>query len=103
LPLLVDVTEASHICHLLKALPKFLRSVPKTDRIAVQEMHRLLNEWAVGAPVDYLELLDARYADLNVRSYAVKHLEKLPNAELEDYLLQLVQVRHDCTKELCND
>lgn len=74
------------------ALPKFLQSVNKTDRVAIQEMHRLLIEWAPITPVEALELLDARFADQEVRKYAVSHLEELTNAEVEDYLLQLCQV-----------
>lgn len=85
------------------ALPKFLQSVPKTDRyfsflfspsflspsfltflshlpfslsllflklsrIAIQEMHNLLEEWAPITPVAALELLDARFADQYVLS-----------------------------------
>eukprot|EP01126_Amoeba_proteus_P004228 TRINITY_DN11421_c0_g4_i3.p1 TRINITY_DN11421_c0_g4~~TRINITY_DN11421_c0_g4_i3.p1 ORF type:complete len:857 (-),score=216.68 TRINITY_DN11421_c0_g4_i3:53-2623(-) len=74
------------------ALPKFLMSCCQTDRIAVQEMHQLLEEWAPINPVDALELLDARYADPRVREYAVRNLDRLSTAEVEDYLLQLVQV-----------
>uniref|UniRef100_A0A6B2KX87 phosphatidylinositol 3-kinase n=1 Tax=Arcella intermedia TaxID=1963864 RepID=A0A6B2KX87_9EUKA len=84
-----------------QALPKYLMSVPKTDRNAIQEMHKLIPEWAPIQPVDALELLDVRYADAHIRTYAVQQLEKLVNAKVEDYLLQLVQVLkyenyHDC-------
>lgn len=60
-------------------------------------MHKLLNEWAVVSPVDALELLDSRYADVYVRRYAITQIEKLTNAQIEDYLLQLVQVlKYEC-------
>jgi len=36
--------------------------------------------------------LDARYGDVEVRRYAVAQLERLTDAELEDFLLQLVEV-----------
>jgi phosphatidylinositol-4,5-bisphosphate 3-kinase len=75
-----------------KALPKFLASVPKADARAVQEMHRLLKIWAPIAPIDALELLDSKFADAEVREYAVRRLEQLSREELLDYLLQLVQV-----------
>jgi phosphatidylinositol-4,5-bisphosphate 3-kinase len=75
-----------------KALPKFLASVPMGDARAVQEMHRLLHIWAPIAPIDALELLDSRFADAQVREYAVRRLEQLSREELLDYLLQLVQV-----------
>jgi phosphatidylinositol-4,5-bisphosphate 3-kinase len=38
-----------------------------------------------------LELLDVTYADYQVRAYAVTHLRSLSDAELQPYLLQLVQ------------
>lgn len=75
-----------------KALPKYLISVSKVNKAAIQEMHVLLKSWSKGDPVDALELLDARYTDPHIRAYAVKQLEQLTNAEVEDYLLQLVQV-----------
>lgn len=40
-----------------------------------------------------LNLLDSDFPDEHVRSFAVKVLEHLPDEQLEDYLLQLVQVR----------
>eukprot|EP01127_Copromyxa_protea_P008788 TRINITY_DN2020_c0_g1_i6.p1 TRINITY_DN2020_c0_g1~~TRINITY_DN2020_c0_g1_i6.p1 ORF type:complete len:638 (-),score=92.32 TRINITY_DN2020_c0_g1_i6:16-1929(-) len=80
-----------------KALPKFCQSVNKVDRIAIQEMHKLINEWAVLSPSDALELLDSRYADSFVRNYAVSRIEQLTNSQIEDYLLQLVQViKYEC-------
>jgi len=43
-------------------------------------------------PLDALELLGASFADTNIRSYAVQRIEGLSNADMEDYLLQLVQI-----------
>jgi len=94
--------RSSYCINIPQALPKYLMSVPKTDRIAMQDMHKLLLEWAKFVKsVDALELLDARYADSHIRKYAVEQLEKLQNHQVEDYLLQLVQVLkyetyHDC-------
>jgi hypothetical protein len=75
-----------------KALPKFINSVTKTDRVAVQEMRRLIGVWAPMEPLDALELLDAKFADPKVREYAVSRLELLSTDDVADYLLQLVQV-----------
>jgi len=75
-----------------KALPKFLLSVPRTDRNAVQEMYSLLERWAPIEPLDALELLDSKFADSKIRKFAVERLEVLSNEDILDYLLQLVQV-----------
>jgi phosphatidylinositol-4,5-bisphosphate 3-kinase len=75
-----------------RGLAKFLVSVPKTDRNAVQESYRLLDIWTKPSPHDALELLDSKFADTNVREYAVQQLENLTEDELQAYLLQLVQV-----------
>ena len=40
-------------------------------------------------------MLDARYADRQVRELAVAYLERLTNESLASYLLQLVQVSSD--------
>ena len=40
-----------------------------------------------------MKLLDGEFADEKVRSFAVKVLENLHDEELEDFLLQLTQVR----------
>lgn len=39
-----------------------------------------------------LKLLDSDFADENVRAFAVRVLETLPNQQLENFLLQLTQV-----------
>jgi len=82
------------------ALPKFLQSVSWADHRQVQEMHALLGRWAPLKPVAALELLDAKFADAQIRSYAVGCLEDFSDNDLEMYVLQLVQVlkyeaRHD--------
>ena len=40
-----------------------------------------------------LRLLDSDFPDVHVRSFAVRALETLSDEQLEDYLLQLVQVK----------
>eukprot|EP00698_Gefionella_okellyi_P004479 TRINITY_DN1411_c0_g1_i1.p1 TRINITY_DN1411_c0_g1~~TRINITY_DN1411_c0_g1_i1.p1 ORF type:complete len:1066 (+),score=200.57 TRINITY_DN1411_c0_g1_i1:65-3199(+) len=74
------------------ALPKFMLSVPWNNRFCVAKAHRLLSEWAPVATYDALELLDANYADLRVRDYAVQQLQALDDNELMDFCLQLCQV-----------
>ena len=73
-------------------LPKFLVSIPYASRNCVQEMHRLLVDWDALHPLDALELLDYRFADAKVREFAVKCLGQFEDADLQTYLLQLVQV-----------
>ena len=82
------------------ALPKFLQSVQWADLNQVREMHALLPRWVPLKPVAALELLDAKFADVQIRSYAVGCLEDMSDPELALYVLQLVQVlkyeaRHD--------
>ena len=75
-----------------KGLPKLIVSCPYDNFRAVQELHRIVNCWPPMGPLDALELLDARYADSHVRSYAVARLEMFTDSQLADYLLQLTQV-----------
>eukprot|EP01113_Clastostelium_recurvatum_P028422 TRINITY_DN3438_c0_g1_i4.p1 TRINITY_DN3438_c0_g1~~TRINITY_DN3438_c0_g1_i4.p1 ORF type:complete len:1453 (-),score=442.67 TRINITY_DN3438_c0_g1_i4:115-3945(-) len=81
-----------YISNKSQALPKFLASVPHKDIAHVQEMYKYLKRWAPMRPLDSLELLDSRFADEQVREYAVECLSRLSDNELHDYLLQLVQV-----------
>lgn len=49
--------------------------------------------WPDLKPIVAMELLNNMYADINVRSFAVKCLDKyMKNEEVQQYLLQLVQV-----------
>jgi hypothetical protein len=85
-----------------EGLAKVLRAADWTDKEAVQEVHRLLDEWEPLTPKQALELLDAHYPDERVRSYAVDCLRPLPDDELSEFILQLVQVlkyeqSHDST------
>ena len=73
-------------------LAKLLRSVKWSDANAVRETHRLLRGWPKLAPYLALELLDAKFADQEVRGYATRCLESLTDAQMQQILLQLVQV-----------
>jgi len=75
-----------------KGLPKFLASVPYNNRHCVADMHSLLRAWKPIDSLDALELLDSRFPDAKVREYAVQCLSKFADADLQLYMLQLVQV-----------
>lgn len=55
-------------------------------------MHDLLPRWAPLKPIAALELLDAKFADAQIRAHAVACLEDFSDNDLEIYVLQLVQV-----------
>ena len=74
------------------SLPKLLISVPWHNRNSVQEMHKLLLHWEILSPLDALQMLDSRFHDSKVRQFAVHCLEAFRDADLQTYLLQLVQV-----------
>ena len=61
--------------------------------VQVLEVHQLLDKWRPITMEVALELLDYHFADEKVRTLAVRRLERLANDELQNFLLQLVQVR----------
>ncbi|GAM22583.1 hypothetical protein SAMD00019534_057580 [Acytostelium subglobosum LB1] len=75
-----------------KSLAKFLSSIAWTDHEQTLEAYRMLGQWAPLQTTQALELLDAKFADSNVRSYAVAALNSFSDAEFSDFLLQLTQV-----------
>lgn len=75
-----------------RALPKLLLAIDWRRPSAVHEGHELMINWAPMKPIDALELLDSRFADTKVRQYAVSRLDTMPDYELANVLLQLVQV-----------
>ena len=48
----------------------------------------MLDNWAPMAPEDAIQLLDAKYPDERVRSYAVNRIAQLSDDELALYMLQ---------------
>ena len=64
-----------------RALPKLLLAIDWRRPAAVHEGHQLMAKWAPMKPIDALELLDARFADTKIRSYAVSRL--IPNLVLK--------------------
>jgi len=51
----------------------------------------MLKNWADMPPEDAIQLLDAKFPDENVRSYAVKRISLLSDDELALYMLQFTQ------------
>jgi hypothetical protein len=87
------VWKLRHLCSTRSGgLAKVLYSVDWTDTVAVHEVYRLLDEWEPLSPQHALELLDSRFPDQRVRSYAVECLKPLRDDELGLCILQLVQV-----------
>ncbi|KAK0153160.1 Phosphatidylinositol 4-phosphate 3-kinase C2 domain-containing subunit alpha [Merluccius polli] len=79
------------------SLPKVLAGAPSWDWASLAHIHSLLHHWAPLAPVTALELLDAKFADTEVRSVAVRWIEASTDDELADYLPQLVQaLKFEC-------
>ncbi|XP_072040805.1 phosphatidylinositol 4,5-bisphosphate 3-kinase catalytic subunit beta isoform-like isoform X2 [Amphiura filiformis] len=77
--------------HIPHSLPRLLQCVQWDNSSSVAQMQGLLQNWPELKPEEAMELLDYRYADKNVRKFAVMCLEKLTDEELSQYLLQLVQ------------
>lgn len=73
------------------ACTKFLRCVDWEDPKDVKQALELLGQWAPIDIADALELLGDHFRNKDVRRYAVKQLEKADDAELNSYLLQIVQ------------
>lgn len=75
-----------------RAVSKFLQSIP-LNRHARLEAHRIMYLWNVEEldAADFLELLDAKFADPVIRAFAVEQLETLSDEDIGDYLLQLIQ------------
>lgn len=78
------------------ALPKVLLSVAWDDPEQVADIHKLLESWVTLSPMQALALLDAQYADPQVRAFAVKCLRNLTDGECSTILLQLTQVSYVC-------
>lgn len=81
-----------YISQIPNALPKFLLSVNWDDCMQVKEAHKMLHIWVKPAPLQALELLDAKFADPTVRDFGVSCLEYMPDGECYDFMLQLTQV-----------
>lgn len=74
-----------------KGLKLLLDAVNWGDAVAVLELHEVLYKWLPSNPYDALELLDAKFADEQVRSYAVRCLEQFSDDDLILFMPQLIQ------------
>lgn len=83
--------------HLLSSCPetigKILMSVDwKSDLENIREAYRLLHLWPRVSTIVALELLDFKYVNPQVRSYAVDCLSYAESSDIIDFLPQLIQV-----------
>lgn len=82
-----------------KALPKYLLAIDWFAGSKASEARSALHVWARPSPVEALALLGRPFADEDVRVYAIECLDKLSDADVADFLLQLTQSlkheRHD--------
>jgi len=72
-------------------LPIFLKSIQWDRPIQVNEVYKMLDNWALMTPEESIQLLDAKYPDEHVRQYAVKRIAKLSDDEIALYMLQFSQ------------
>ena len=57
------------------------------------KIYYLISKWPDLKPIVSIELLNSIHADIEVRNFAIKCLDKyLKNEDVKQYLLQLVQV-----------
>ncbi|CAG0895748.1 unnamed protein product [Cyprideis torosa] len=85
-------SHRQHCLSVPNALPRLLNAVKWNSRDEVLELYRLLGEWPSVSPETALELLDCKYADPMVRSFACQWLDQFLSPEkFALYMLQLVQ------------
>ena len=77
--------------HIPHALPYVLASLPDLKHSNMVHVHELLQVWQPLSPVLALGLLNAKFPDIIVRTYAVKWFSAVSESELCEYLPQLVQ------------
>ncbi|KAI9190138.1 Phosphatidylinositol 4,5-bisphosphate 3-kinase catalytic subunit alpha isoform [Blastocladiella emersonii ATCC 22665] len=80
-----------YLASIPESLPKVLLAANWDQLEDVLEVRRLLKLWKPISTETALLLLDAYFADDDVRAYAVNTLEALSDEALGDYLMQLVQ------------
>ncbi|KAG7227085.1 hypothetical protein INR49_022432 [Caranx melampygus] len=78
--------------HYPESLSKLLLITKWNKREDVVQMVSLLKNWPDLPAIHALELLDYSFPDPAVRSFTIRCLKKLSDAELLQYLIQLVQV-----------
>jgi hypothetical protein len=70
-----------------QGLPIFLRSVQWNRPIQVNEVYKMLANWAPMKPEEAISLLDAKFPDERVRQYAVQRISQLSDDDLALYML----------------
>ncbi|KAJ5070498.1 phosphatidylinositol 3-kinase catalytic subunit type 3 [Anaeramoeba ignava] len=79
-----------------KALTKFLKCVDFTDPEEEEYISKFIENWKEVDVEDCIELLTSRFKSEIVRKFSIKHLSKIKNSELLNYMLQLVSaIRHE--------
>ncbi|KAJ1515243.1 Phosphatidylinositol 4,5-bisphosphate 3-kinase catalytic subunit gamma isoform [Coelomomyces lativittatus] len=81
----------SCLVKLPESLPKVMLSVAWHSVESVAQVKNLLNDYAPVLPETAFVLLEKRFADDDVRSFAIQHLEPFTHDEVQLYLIQLIQ------------
>ncbi|XP_073658159.1 phosphatidylinositol 4-phosphate 3-kinase C2 domain-containing subunit beta isoform X3 [Tursiops truncatus] len=90
--------EKRYYCHSeVSSLPLVLASAPSWEWACLPDIYALLKQWTHMNHQDALGLLHATFPDQEVRHMAVQWIGSLSDAELLDYLPQLVQaLKYEC-------
>ncbi|XP_068125716.1 phosphatidylinositol 4-phosphate 3-kinase C2 domain-containing subunit beta [Hyperolius riggenbachi] len=90
--------EMRYYCYSeISSLPLVLASAPSWQWSCLPEIYALLDQWTQMKHQDALSLLHATFPDQEVRQTAVKWIDSISDAELLDYLPQLVQaLKYEC-------
>ncbi|XP_028924891.1 phosphatidylinositol 4-phosphate 3-kinase C2 domain-containing subunit beta isoform X1 [Ornithorhynchus anatinus] len=92
------VWEKRYYCHAeVSSLPLVLASAPSWEWACLPDIYALLKQWTHMNHQDALGLLHATFPDQEVRRMAVQWIDSISDAELLDYLPQLVQaLKYEC-------
>ncbi|XP_067387970.1 phosphatidylinositol 4-phosphate 3-kinase C2 domain-containing subunit beta [Emydura macquarii macquarii] len=90
--------EKRYYCHEQSgSLPLLLASAPSWEWACLPDIYALLKQWTYMNHQDALGLLHATFPDQEVRRTAVHWIDSMSDAELLDYLPQLVQaLKYEC-------
>ncbi|XP_075766232.1 phosphatidylinositol 4-phosphate 3-kinase C2 domain-containing subunit beta isoform X3 [Pelodiscus sinensis] len=90
--------EKRYYCHEQPgSLPLLLASAPSWEWACLPDIYALLKQWTSMSHQDALGLLHATFPDQEVRRTAVHWIDSMSDAELLDYLPQLVQaLKYEC-------
>ncbi|CAI9571825.1 unnamed protein product, partial [Staurois parvus] len=90
--------EMRYYCYSeVSSLPLVLASAPSWQWACLPDIYGLLDHWTQMKHQDALGLLHATFPDQEVRRTAVQWIDSISDAELLDYLPQLVQaLKYEC-------